>query len=400
MTTTIFWIISGLLAIIPVAIWLYILFKDTKHAKGILALMFSGGILAVLIVFGLQFFWEYFPELDPFLWLELNITDTTYYYVTLFVLVGIIEEIFKQIMVRFIDTRTILVQTINDSIRFSLAAALGFAFAENIVYFYSVITEAAVQDIVVTFLFRSIFTACAHMIFSGIFGYFFGIAKFTIDITRHRHWEGKIYIGVHILSRIFRTPYAQAFKEYKILQGLLTAILLHAVFNYLLQMNYILPVILLVVTGYLYLRYLLHRKAGNLILLTDIDEKKQSTIGKKDEDVVLELVGMWFDQKKFVDVMHICERLLERDPDNNVVKLFHAKAMDKLDPNNPYRKILSSVIGKKRNNQDLNTIQHYRQKKELESKNISEAKKEKMFRFINEKKEKQDEIYKLGKMNK
>jgi hypothetical protein len=165
-------------------------------------------------------------------------------------------------------------------------------------------------------------------------------------------------------------------------------------------MNYILPVIGLVVAGYLYLRYLLHRKAGNLILVTDIDEKKQSSMGKKDEDVVLELIGMWFEQKKFVDVMHICERLLERDPDNNVVKLFKAKAMDKLDPNNPYRKILDNVIGKKRSNQDVNTIHHYRQKKEVEEKNISQEKKEKMFRFIEEKKEKQDEIYKLGKMNK
>ncbi len=195
-------------------------------------------------------------------------------------------------------------------------------------------------------------------------------------------------------------PYAQAFKEYKILQGLITAMLLHALFNYLLQMNYILPVIGLVVIGYLYLRYLLNRKAGNLILVTDIDEKKQSTMGKKDEDVVLELIGMWFEQKKFVDVMHICERLLERDPDNNVVKLFKAKAMDKLDPNNPYRKILDTVVGKKRSTNDVNTIHHYRQKKEVEGKNISEAKKEKMFRFIAEKKEKQDEIYKLRNINK
>lgn len=398
--TILYWIISVILAIVPVGIWLYILFKDTKHAKGILALMFSGGILAVLFVFGLQFFWQYFPEFDPFLWIETNITDPTYYFVVLFVLVGVLEEVVKQIMVRFVDTRTILVQTINDSIRFSIAAALGFAFAENIVYFHSVMTEAAIQDVIVTFLFRSIFTACAHMIFSGIFGYFFGIAKFTLDITRHRHWQGKIYIGVHIISKMFRIPYAQAFKEYKILQGLIIAILLHAVFNYLLQMNYILPVIGLVVAGYLYLRYLLQRKAGNLILVTDIDEKKQSSMGKKDEDVVLELIGMWFEQKKFVDVMHICERLLERDPDNNVVKLFKAKAMDKLDPNNPYMKILDNVIGKKRSNQDVNTIHHYRQKKEVEEKNISQEKKEKMFRFIEEKKEKQDEIYKLGKMNK
>lgn len=395
MSTTLLWIISGILAIIPVGIWLYILFKDRKREKKELLLMFSGGILAVLTVFALQFFWQYAPKLDPFLWLERNIKDATYYYVALFVMVGILEEIVKQMMVRYVDTRTVLIQTINDSIRFSLAAALGFAFAENIVYFQNVMMVAPIQEIIVTFLFRSIFTACAHMIFSGIFGYYFGMAKFTIDITRHRHWQGKIYLGVHMLSRLFNMPLAEAFKNYKILQGLFIAIVYHAIFNFLLQMNYILPVIGIVIVGYLYLRYLLSRKAGNLILVTDIDEKRKSTIGKKDKDVVLELLGMWFEQKKFVDVMHICERLLERDPDNNVVKLFKAKAMDKLDPDNPYRQILNTVFGKKRNERDINTIEYFRKKKEIEGKKLKTEKKEKLFRFVEEKKEKEDETYKI-----
>lgn len=395
MNTVTLWIISGVLALIPVAIWLYILFNDKKNDKKMLALIFSGGILAVIAVFAMQYVWELVPETDPFLWLENNITDPKYYYVGIFIVVGVMEELVKQMMVRYVDNKTVLIQTINDSIRFSLVAALGFAFAENIIYFKTVMMIAPVQEVIVTFLFRSIFTACAHMIFSGIFGYFFGIAKFTLDITRHRHWEGKVYLGVHMISRIFKIPYAQAFKEYKILQGLTIAIILHAIFNYLLQMNMILPVIILVGMGYAYLRYLLSRKAGNLILVTDISEKKQSSMGKKDKDVVLELIGMWFDQKKYVDVMHICERLLERDPDNNVVKLFKAKAMDKLDPNNPYRKILSTVFSEKRGEQGRNTIHYYRKKKEIEGKRLSSKKKEKLFRFVEEKKKKDDETFKI-----
>lgn len=395
MNTVTLWIISGVLALIPVAVWLYILFNDKKNDKKMLALIFSGGILAVITVFALQYVWQLVPEIDPFLWLENNITDPTYYYVGIFIVVGVMEELVKQMMVRYVDSKTVLIQTINDSIRFSLVAALGFAFAENIIYFKTVMMIAPIQEVIVTFLFRSIFTACAHMIFSGIFGYFFGIAKFTLDITRHRHWEGKVYLGVHIISRLFKIPYAQAFKEYKILQGLAIAIILHAIFNYLLQMNMILPVIILVGMGYAYLRYLLSRKAGNLILVTDISEKKQSSMGKKDKDVVLELIGMWFDQKKYVDVMHICERLLERDPDNNVVKLFKAKAMDKLDPNNPYRKILSTVFSEKRGEQEKNTIHYYRKKKEIEGKKLSSKKKEKLFRFVEEKKKKDDETFKI-----
>lgn len=395
MNTLLLWIISGVLALIPVLIWLYIFLRGRRSDKKMLALIFSGGILAVITVFAIQYLWVYVPEIDPFLWIENNITDPTYYYVGIFIVVGIMEELVKQMMVRYVDSKTVLIQTINDSIRFSLVAALGFAFAENIIYFKTVMMVAPIQEVIVTFLFRSIFTACAHMIFSGIFGYFFGIAKFTIDITRKRHWEGKIYFGVHILSRLFQIPYAQAFKEYKILQGLITALLLHATFNYLLQMNQLIPAIALVALGYAYLRYLLSRKAGNLILVTDISEKKKSTMGKKNKDVVLELIGMWFDQKKYVDVMHICERLLERDPDNNVVKLFKAKAMDKLDPNNPYRKILDTVFSEKRGEQERNTISYYRKKKEIEQKKVPQEKKEKMFRFVEEKKKQEDETFKI-----
>ena len=335
MNTIMLWIISALLALVPAAIWLYIFFKYKKSDKKMLALIFSGGILAVLTVFAIQYLWANIPEIDPFLWIENNISDPTYYFVGIFVLVGIMEELVKQMMVRYVDSKTVLIQTINDSIRFSLVAALGFAFAENIIYFKTVMMVAPIQEVIVTFLFRSIFTVCAHMIFSGIFGYFFGIAKFTIDITRNRHWEGKVYLGVHLIKNIFRIPYAQAFKEYKILQGLLIAISLHAIFDYMLQMNQILPVIVLVGLGYAYLRYLLSRKAGNLILVTDISEKKKSTMGKRDKDVVLELVGMWFDQKK------------------------------------------------------------YRRKKEIEQKRLSKEKKEKLFRFVEEKRKEDEKTFKI-----
>lgn len=395
MSITFLWIISFVLAIVPVVIWLYILLKDKKHDKGMLLLIFSGGILAVFGVFGVQYLFELYPNIDPFLWIHENVKNPAYYFVGIFVLVGVFEEIFKQLMVRYVDSKKVLIQTVNDSIRFSLVAALGFAFAENIFYFKTVILSSPIQEVIVTFLFRSIFTAAAHMIFSGIFGMFFGIGKFSIDISRQRHWQGKIYLGPHIIGRIFKIPFAHAFKEWKILEGLFLAILMHTVFNYLLEMNHIIPVIALVVICFLYLLYLLRRKAGNLVLVTDITQKKTSKMAKRDIDIVLELLGMWFDQKKYVDVLHICERLLERDPDNNVVKLFKAKAQDKIDPENPYNKALDAVLGKDRSQKDVNTITYYRQKKEMENKNISEEEKEKLRKEFLEKKKKQEKYYKL-----
>ena len=105
-----------------------------------------------------------------------------------------------------------------------------------------------------------------------------------------------------------------------------------------------LPVIIFVILGFIFMQLLLHRKAGHLVLTTDVTQKQKATINKKDADVVVDLLGLWFTDKRYVDVIHICERLLERDPSNNVVRLFKAKAMDKLDDKDTYKGILNTVV--------------------------------------------------------
>jgi hypothetical protein len=67
-------------------------------------------------------------------------------------------------------------------------------------------------------------------------------------------------------------------------------------------------------------------------------------MANKDEEVVIELLGLWFKEKKFVDVIHICQRLLERDPGNKVVMLFKAQAADKLSNNDIYGKLLKTLF--------------------------------------------------------
>jgi hypothetical protein len=48
----------------------------------------------------------------------------------------------------------------------------------------------------------------------------------------------------------------------------------------------------------------------------------------KDKDVVLELLGMWFKEGKYLQVIQTSKRLLKKDPDNPVVRLFLDKAID------------------------------------------------------------------------
>lgn len=337
------YLISGLLALIPAAIWLTVLFRKTKR-RSIQILIFAGSIFSVVPVFLIQYFLNLFPQFDVILFLQENIQNQNLNFLFLFIAVGIVEEIVKQTLVRVIDRHYLLIQTINESIQYSLIGALGFSFAENIFYIYSIYTQLGIQQLFVAYLFRSIFTTCAHMIFSGIFGYYYGIAKFSMNIVEQSRWTGKRQRLSTWVGNRFGISTFQAYKQLTILKGALMAIFAHAVFNFLLQFNQLVPVVFYVVIGFFSLLYLLKQRSGKLILISDFNKEGQSTMATKDEDVVIELLGMWFNEKKFVDVIHICQRILQRDPGNKVVELFKAKAIDKLGSNDAYGKILKAIF--------------------------------------------------------
>lgn len=339
------YIIAGGLASIPAIIWLIFLLNKSKRT-GIQILIFALSIFTVVPVFILQYFLDLFPQFDILSILQHQIHDQNVNFILLFISVGVVEEIVKQIILRAIDRKYLLIQTINDSIHYSLIGALGFAFAENIFYISAIYSDLGIQSLIVPYLFRSVFTTAAHLIFSGFFGYYYGIAKFSINIVEQSRWIGKKRHMASILSSILKISRLQATKEMTILRGLGVAIILHAIFNFLLQLNQILPVVAYIIAGFLLLLYMLSRKAGKLILITDESEGRSSTMARKDEEVVIELIGMWFRDKRYVDVIHICERLMERDPDNKIIQLFKAQALDKMDSRSAYAKILKNMYPK------------------------------------------------------
>ncbi|MDD3862048.1 MAG: PrsW family glutamic-type intramembrane protease [Candidatus Gracilibacteria bacterium] len=313
----------------------------------VIILVFGLGCLTAPFLLGIQVLWEKFPQFDLSHFIEASFSMQSAKYIMLFVLFGAMEEIIKMYVVYFVDKKTLLIRTIGDAIKYSLAAALGFSFAENVYYLYQFWPQINLGELTGMYLFRSVFTACAHMIFSGIFGYYYGIGKFSIDITTQQKLAGESYKTTNFISKIFNISLSHAYQQEMVIKGLFIAIAIHAFYNFLLQFNIVFPIIILVAIGYMYLQYLLSRKAGHLILATDISSKRRSSIAKKDEDVVIELMGLWFKEKKYVDVLHICERLLERDPDNNVVKLFKAQALDRMNEKDTYKKILETVIKSK-----------------------------------------------------
>ena len=344
-------LIAILLASIPVAIWLYITIKNEKKGKKIMLLIFGLGSLTAPALLELQMVWGRYPQFDLAGLIEKSPFSPGTIIIFTLLLFATMEEIIKMYIIRSIDKKTLFITKVNDAIKYSIASALGFSFGENIYYLNSLWQEISTGQLAGMYFFRSIFTTAAHMVYSGVFGYFYGIGKFSMVINQQNIVSGKKDKLSAVVARIFNLPLSEGFRQKIILKGLFIAIAMHFTINYLLQLaegensRILMPIVLITnILMYLFLQYLLNRKAGHLILLTDPTTQKTSTMAKKDTEVVMELLAMWSKDKRYVDVIHVCERLLQRDPDNNVVKLFKAQAMDAMDEKDIYKKILETVI--------------------------------------------------------
>lgn len=241
-----------------------------------------------------------------------------------------LEEIVKLSLLIFFIHAMRLVKTIGDAITFSVLAGLGFAFIENIIYFMDVYTTPGKEGS--TFfsvvIFRAIVLSIGHMAFSGIFGYFYGLSKFGLPLYEERRWEGAHFPLTRLINKIFRVGMSRAYSMLLFAEGMVLAMLAHATFNSFLGFGARDYAIYLVIAAGVYIYYLTQRKAGHMVLAT-LGRKKMSLMAPKDEDVVLELAGMWINEGKYKEVEEMCNRLEQKDPDNAVVKLLYAKAHDR-----------------------------------------------------------------------
>ncbi|MCX6734067.1 MAG: PrsW family glutamic-type intramembrane protease [Candidatus Peregrinibacteria bacterium] len=347
------------ITLIPTFIWLYFLFSDDKKRKSVITFIFAGGIMTVIPLLLMQKLFASFPCTNFLEMIPEKIPSIAIATVVITFILAMLEEIFKQLFLRFIDEKYLLVQTVNDSVKFAMIAALGFSFMENVYpYFFRVIASGQYKDFMSMFLIRSLFTSAMHITVSGIFGYHYGVSKFAIDFREQSNWEGNKLYFAKFLNRYFGVAQSKAYKEQRIFYGLLIAMGIHGLFNSLVGFGLVAPALILVIISFSYLMLLLKRKAGNLILTNDISNGP-SIMAKKDEDVITELAGMWFNEKRYVDVIHICERLLQHDPNNNVIKLFREKAIDQLEGNDPYKKALSTILSSNQGAADTSQISRW-----------------------------------------
>jgi len=144
--------------------------------------------------------------------------------VTTVIFLACAEEYSKHLVVRFMDYDEI--SSIEDAVIFSAMVGLAFAFAENVVlYFPKMLTEGNSSGLVL----RSVLTVPMHVGVSGIFGYFYGLARFAGIDRRQAH--SRRHALVKFLHRALLFRRADIYREARMFEGLLIAGTLHATFN-------------------------------------------------------------------------------------------------------------------------------------------------------------------------
>jgi len=258
-------LICILLAAVPAIVWAYIFLKKRKEPLRIVLITFVAGMVSVAPIILYKMSWKYFPELNIFSYLE-NFDHSLFAILPVsvllnFLLVGMIEEYMKHIAVKTVDDGRF--KSIDDAIEYSIVAALGFAFVENVMYFFYIWQYQGFDTLYLSFIFRSIFSTFAHVLFSGVYGYYYGLAYFAEPVYQDELRQNRHPL-IKLLHKLLSFKSGTMFADEKITQGLLYAVVLHAFFNVILEMNMTFVIVPFLIFGYVSLTYLFAQKRNQV----------------------------------------------------------------------------------------------------------------------------------------
>ena len=308
-------LLAALIAAIPAAIWCLLFLRYHWKRLSVVLLTFFAGMLSTAPILFYDYVVRQGFELHFFLF---RITPASFMQssrtfvnqaltgepgvisasvavtVVSFALVGVIEEWSKHWVTRKSDPAYF--SSVNDVMQLSIIAAIGFAFAENIVnpnYFLAFVTNYLVEPAHPAWIpffgsifGRSIITNMVHITCSGVLGYFYGLAFFAKPALEDDRAHGKRHRIIVSLSRITGVSRIELYRHAMMSQGLIIAMGMHSLFDIAVGLpealpgnphtigellNYagpfsgvnliLIPALLYVFGGFALLTYLFHKKA-------------------------------------------------------------------------------------------------------------------------------------------
>jgi len=184
---TLFWAIAG--SFLPALFWLWFWLKqDSKKPEPALLLSFSfiAGVITVFLVYPIESF--------------------TYKLISgnlIFIAVAVIEEIMKYLALYLVALRSKYFDEPIDAVIYAITIALGFSAMENLLYLLSTISQDGILLGVLNSNLRFVGATLLHTVSSAV-------------------------IGVAVALSFYKKP---AKKTIYLILGLITAFVLHAIFN-------------------------------------------------------------------------------------------------------------------------------------------------------------------------
>ena len=194
---------------LPAVIWLMVWFRRDNHPepKRLIAVTFGAGILCVPIVFLIQFLIGYFVTdlRSPSDLIQSGLPNLMLLGALVTVIFAGLEELLKFFASHWSKQQRINIDEPIDWVIYLVSAALGFAAAENALYLISPIAQSLNNpNFIINYsLFRFLGGALLHCLCSSIIGIF-------MAVTFYAHKQVKVFAAI---------------------VGLLSAIILHSIFN-------------------------------------------------------------------------------------------------------------------------------------------------------------------------
>jgi RsiW-degrading membrane proteinase PrsW (M82 family) len=287
---------AGIFAAMPILLWSYIIYRLRPEKLKMVFLAFLVGCFSPVLMLIYQKFWGktinlIFFDLEPISFVDSLSQFSTNSFLQSFLVfvfgVGMMEEFIKHLMIKkekppglviflilalvigtvFVILKTFLgdvssgtyqllisawltfyifslfhrhleLTSIDQVILISIMSALGFAFIENIHYMISIYERTGdIRKVANVLALRSLLVVMIHVMCSAVFGYYYGISLFATSYLQKHHLAKKPSLLNRLLHKILGFKDSELFKQEKMLEGLILSMLLHGIYDFIIDIN-------------------------------------------------------------------------------------------------------------------------------------------------------------------